>query len=303
MQTIGAFLQSSSSNADAGVTIIAGSGAPNDTDRILFTSSEGTTLKGTDQFFRVSGGSSDRAWSSPTIPVGSLMPGTNSGDGFGEQVTVAVDHLSTSPYDCLATAAIIFSTNVQDADGDGLNDFLETHAGLLNPAGVPYPNISLMGALPGQRDLFVEIGAMKSDDPAQFNHDHMPSQEVLTTVAEAFMNPPVGLEDEAVHLHFDVGDLPYVNPPDNAYLFVPAGSARGGESIEEVVCVEAYPACRFPGFAATSWPTGFHFLALAPVDAVGNEIPDPNEFGWCPDPEPGFPNNADDCRRRFDLNR
>ena len=222
VQTIGGFLQSSlpPSVADAGVTIIAGSGAPNDTDRILFTNGElsdfssTTTPIGADQFFRISGGSSDRGWSSPTNPVGLLMPGTNNGNGFGEQVTVAVDHLNTSPYDCLATAAIVFSTNVEDADDDGLNDFLEANAGLMNPARVPYPDISLMGASPGQRDLFVEIGAMWSDgwnpatsgqDPTPGPHNHMPSEAILQTVADAFMNPPVG--HEPIHLHFDVGDM------------------------------------------------------------------------------------------------
>ena len=320
VQTIGGFLQSSlpPSVADAGVTIIAGSGAPNDTDRILFTNGElsdfssTTTPIGADQFFRVSGGSSDRGWSSPTNPVGLLMPGTNNGNGFGEQVTVAVDHLNTSPYDCLATAAIVFSTNVEDADEDGLNDFLEANAGLMNPARVPYPDISLMGASPGQRDLFVEIGAMWSDgwnpatsgqDPTPGPHNHMPSEAILQTVADAFMNPPVG--HEPIHLHFDVGDM--AAPPDNPDLFVPAGLARGGEWIEEVVCVEDPETpetdCRFPGFAATTWPTGFHFLALAPVDEFGNELPDPNGVGWCPDPLPGASNDPDDCRRRFDLNR
>ena len=134
VQTIGGFLQSSSSGADAKVTIMAGTGAPNKTDRILFVNGELSdvsptmTLIGADRFRRASGGSSDRAWSSPTIDVGPYMPGTNNWDGFGEQVTVAVDHGKRSPYDCLATAAIVFSTNVQDADpggGDGLNDFLE----------------------------------------------------------------------------------------------------------------------------------------------------------------------------------
>ena len=35
-------------------------------------------------------------------------------DGYGEQVTTTVSHGKTSPYDCLAWAAIIFSTTVQD---------------------------------------------------------------------------------------------------------------------------------------------------------------------------------------------
>ena len=42
-----------------------------------------------------------------------LMPGTDQHTGYGEEVTTKVDHKSNSPQDCLAWAAVVFSTSVQ----------------------------------------------------------------------------------------------------------------------------------------------------------------------------------------------
>jgi hypothetical protein len=61
VHTIRGFVQSAGSQAK--LTQIAGSGAPNGTDRVWFKSGNDFTLLGTDQFVRASGGSSDRAWS------------------------------------------------------------------------------------------------------------------------------------------------------------------------------------------------------------------------------------------------
>ena len=74
------------------------------------------------------------------------MPGNDPGHGFGEQVTTTVDHSYGLPHDCLSWAAIIFSTTVQDADGDGLPDKLEDISGLKEPDGAPLPDLHAMGA-------------------------------------------------------------------------------------------------------------------------------------------------------------
>jgi hypothetical protein len=166
-----------------------------------------------------------------------------------------------------------------------------------------------MGARSGQRDLFVEIGAMRSDawspltsrqDPVPGAHDHMPSEAVLKAVGSGLLNPPSG--HSPIYAHFDVGDRGYQGPPENPTLFVPGTLARGGEHIDERECVEdnnpGTPPCRFPGFkGVVSWPSGFQFLAMAPVGHNGAELLDPEGAGWCD------ANDAADCRRRFDLNR
>ena len=75
----------------------------------------------------------------------------------GEQVTVQLTHTSSSPYDCLATSAMVFSTEVKDTDFDGLLDVWETgdesanpptHAPLLEPNGQPLPNLARDGCEP-----------------------------------------------------------------------------------------------------------------------------------------------------------
>ena len=283
-QAIGGFLQSS--GADARITHVGGSGAPNDSDRVLFNGS--LVPNGTNAFRRAGGGTSDRAWSNPTFPVGSLMPGTDGHDGYGEQVTTTVDHLSASPYDCLSWAAIVFSTTVQDIDDDGLVDRLEQTSGLRDPANMLYPDIAGMGAVVGQKDLFVEIGAMYAS-----SHDHMPSASVLKQVGDA-------LADGGVAVHFDVGPVAgaaytaflqsNADPADDDYIVL--NGANGGEKILE------QPSARFPGYSGVvSWPTGFQMYVNAPVGAGGEEVTNTNlaacEGGGALAP----------CRRRFDLSR
>jgi hypothetical protein len=293
--------------AAARLTFIGGSGFANLTDRVYV----GNRRVDSGNPFPAGGLLTDRAWSNPTfnIPAGAWAP---QDDGqYGEQVTTRVTHtLPLLLYDCLSTGAVVFSTRTQDTDGDGLPDKLEDVSGLKNPAGQAYPDIMAMGARLDQRDLFVEIGAMRSggwdpttsrQEPAPGPHDHMPSESVLKAVGDAFLHPPAG--HDPIYVHFDVGDRGYQSPMDNPNLFVAGALARGGEPIEEQECVEddepGTPPCRFPGFkGVVSWPAGFQFLALAPVGPDGAELGDPKEADWC---NPS--SDATDCRRRFDLNR
>ena len=79
-QKIRGFLDSAASNPeDAQLTYLVASGAPNDTDQLFFHDPADdpvdSTLLVTNPFFRVGGGSSDRAWSSYSTNVGQLMSG------------------------------------------------------------------------------------------------------------------------------------------------------------------------------------------------------------------------------------
>jgi hypothetical protein len=290
--------------AAARLTIIGGSGFANLSERVFL----GSRRIDDGNPFPAGGLLTDRAWSNPTfdVPAKSWTPQFHS--EFGEQVTARVTHtLPLLLYDCLSTGAVVFSTTTQDSDGDGLSDKLEQLSGLKNPAGLPYPDIHTMGARADQRDLFVEVNAMHSDGwdpeksrqlPAPGRHDHMPSEAVLTDAANALLHPPAGRSP--IYVHFDVGDRGYKSPADNPNLFVSGSLARGGEQIEERECdPEVSPTpCRFPGFrGVVSFPAGLQFLALAPVDENGLELPDPVGAKWCDT------NDERDCRRRFDLNR
>ena len=301
--TIRGFMQSSLLNSAARFSSIVGSGAPNATDRVAFRSGGSFAVVGTNSFLRTGGGTSDRAWSNPTFPVTlTNMPATATAD-YGEEVQTRVDHTSTTPFDCLAWAATVFSTQVQDADADGLIDALESTSGLKNPAGESFPNLANMGAIVGQRDLFIEIGAMYNDGSAGPAHAHMPLPNVLKKVGDTLANPPAGVAPIAVH--FDVG--PTLGAAYRAALqssgadrYIIAGSdATGGETIKEQI----YP--RFPTTpGVVSWPTGFQMYVHAPVDDNGLELT-PAGMAACFDT--GTPSNpgtgVNECRRRFDKNR
>jgi hypothetical protein len=301
----------------ARLTVIGGSGAANVTERVLFGGSLQVLRRiDTGNPFPAGGSLTARAWSTLTLlPLSKWAPGD--GGVYGEQVAAKIDHALPGSYDCLSTGAIVFSAHTEDGDGDGLPTLLETHA-LLNPAGLPYPDISAMGAHPNVRDLFIEIGAMWSNawnpatsaqTPVPAAHDHMPDVSVLKMVGDALRNAPSPHAPIAVH--FDVGPVlgsayqavlqSNSDPFDDDYV-IAGNVARGGERIQEVECVEdeepGTPPCRFPGFrGVVSWPAGFQFLARAPVGPDGSELADPEAAGWCDT------SSAADCRRRFDLER
>src|SRR5258706_10216658 len=270
-QTIRGFLQSSTSHV-AKLTHIASSGAPNPTDQLSFN---GASIAA-DPFFASGRLSSDRGWSNPTYNVSALMPGVIAPDGYGEQVTTTVRHGATVPYDCLSWAAIIFSTTVQDTDGDGLPDRLEDVSGLKHPSGELLPDLHAMGAHSRHKDLFTEIGAMWAQPGTAYGsgaiqevdgagHNHLPTPPVVKMLGDAFRNAPVTNPDglDGITLHLDVGagyhaaGPSYSSTEADDYL-VPADLARGGESIVETACVTSGTlTCQFPGYPGTvSWKIG-----------------------------------------------
>ena len=159
-QTIRGFLQSSTSHV-AAMTHIVGSGARNATERCCSTGARIATdpFAGDDRTGRVGPGlvQSDLRRELADARHGSGTPATAKRSRRGRP------HATTSPYDCSAWAAVIFSTAVQDTDGDGLPDKLEDVSGLKDPTGQLAAGPPRHGRELAHKDLFVEIGAMKAD--------------------------------------------------------------------------------------------------------------------------------------------
>ncbi len=304
-QTIRGFLQAAASPT-ARMTQIVGSGAKNATDRLFFNGS----LLATDAFMATASPSSDRAWSSPTFDVTPQMGLRTDSATYGEQVTTTVDHTSSSPYECLAWSAIIFSTTVQDADHDGLPDRLEDISGLLAPNGTPLPDLHAMGASSQHKDLFIEAGAMAADPGTTYGsgevdptgHNHLPTPAVLKLIGHAYQNAPISNADgvSGIRVHIDVGPDyrglggAYASAEADPYI-VPAYLARGGEQIKEVDCALTVPDCQFPGYPGTvSWKIGYQVYRDAPVGVNGEEL-SAADMDAC--------ELAGTCRRRFDQNR
>jgi VCBS repeat-containing protein len=185
---------------------------------------------------------------------------------------------------------------VQDSDRDGLVDIWETSPTTLSdPNGQALPNLAAMGANPFQKDLFVEIGYMKSDAPATYGdvskpkHSHLPTPAALKLVGDAFANAPT-----PIRVHFDVGNA-YPSSDADQYIIRGAGLARGGDAIDEMVTVCAPGAtdqpwvCQFSNYQGTvGWKSGFRFLRDEVLVAPEGQDCD-------------APGSA--CELRFDRNR
>src|SRR5688572_18671046 len=97
------------------------------------------------------------------------MPGTDIAGPYGETLISTVTHAKKTPYDCLAGAGTWASATVKDDERDGIPDRLEAGGAVLDPPtvaspnGVPLPNLSAMGALPTQKDIFIEVNALWSN--------------------------------------------------------------------------------------------------------------------------------------------
>ena len=288
-QTIGGFYQPVNP-AVAKLTHIVGGGQMNKSETLLFDVGSTATSTLETNPFRSSLGAS---WDNPTfiVALGSSP----------ETVTAITTGVSPSE-DCLTWGAVIFKTEVKDTDHDGLLDIWESSdEPILDPNGQALPNLKAMGADPYVKDLFVEIGYMKTDAETTYGgvlkpaHSHLPSPAALKLVGDAFANAPTG----RINVHFDVGDG-YPSGDANPYIIRGAGLARGGEAISEsdTVCAPdpEYPwVCQFSEYPGTvGWKTGFKFLRDQVLS--GEPAPLPGEDDVC-----DLPGNT--CERRFDRNR
>lgn len=342
-KTIRGFYQSASTKS-AKLTHLIGSGQPNNNEVVSFDVPSGTStvsnlLPGADPI--AGGSSSQRGWSTLTYDVSALMnppAAKTSLTEFGETVTTTVAHTpANGGYDCLAWAAVIFSTAVADRDRDGLPDGIEDSTqGLKDPPtsefpqGQLLPNLHAMGAgtntvSSDDPDVFIEVNAMQTSAakthgsqnapypgvtaPAVSRsvgaHTHMPTPEVLAMIGDAY-------KAKGIRAHFDVGDITayksrasvvhpdwtdVYNSPVADDYLIPSG-ARGGEVVDERACDSSNANCQFPAYPGTvSWKVGLQLYRDSPVNDATGAEFQINQQGNLVVPEDWA------GRRRFDRNR
>ncbi len=235
--------------------------------------------------YNTSGQLFNGSWDTATWDVTALVNGGVTVFDTSETTTVMAGQ---SGGGCVDWGAVIFSTTVQDTDGDGLLDAWES----ANPPGytdaITGQFVALPGADPNVKDIFVEVDYLcnlASCDPnaSGYLHSHLPKQQALDNVGNAFKNAPVDCDPithvcKGVHVHFDVGNVyqsplsggPSANCGTQAspvacdpYIITnPAGT--GGNAIPEsaTVCKDATSPtlCQFPGTSAVGWKGGFLFV-------------------------------------------
>jgi hypothetical protein len=279
-QNVAGFYQAAS-NPAARITGIVANGQPGFSSPFTVN---GTSL-GTSPFVGAQGARWDNFTSNFALAANSSV--------FPTQLTVGNNQT------CLTTAALVASMNVQDSDGDGLLDVWESNGLHRNTQVSPatfgtcsdYPaepcvNLPAMGALPGTKDIFVQIDWMNGYGDGTGGvggaglHDHMPKLPALKQVADAFAAAPHG-----IHVHFDVGNhyqgiqpecsgvCSFIIPAVDGQGGVP--NAQGGSDIDEnsLVCHDTaahpcnyhvpYPVLSFEfGFASVR--DGNHLLGISP---------------------------------------
>src|SRR6266496_191228 len=190
------------------------------------------------------------AWDNPTWSVGQFVNGSLS--AFDTSETTSVTPTSTNS-GCVNWGAMVFSTTVQDTDGDGLLDVWEGPSqGYTDVVSNNF--IALPGADPSQKDLFVETDYLVLKNGNNILHSHLPKKAALHAVGDAFAA-------KNINVHFD---LP--SPIYSGDTYVVANGTGGNEISESaLVCTDPVPAapgqlCAFPNQPAVSWKGGL--LAL-----------------------------------------
>ena len=308
-QTIRGFYQAAGTTGR--ITHIVGSGQLNKTETLRLPGTvAGTTSNAVVNPFSASTGAN---WDNPTFDLTGVT--TSSTAQYGDSVTTSVDHAGSASFDCLSWGAVIYRTAVRDTDGDGELDLWETASGLTDPNGHALPNLSAMGADPLVKDLFVELGYLKTDVDTAYGsdlrpaHKHMPYAEALKKAGAAYLA-------NNIHVHFDVGDPTVYHSLGADYQATGAGAGvddyfvkngfRGGEAIDESATVCPAPDCQFPAYPGTvGWKVGFKYFRDQLISPNKPAL-DVNGDDPC-DVEGVYPGNDDGpggvCERRFDRNR
>ena len=252
-------------------------------------------------------GAAGSAWDNVTRQTAALTGLAKAGGFFDTSIAPqTTGPLGFLVNDCVAMGAMIYQTQVNDGDLDGLLDKWESSAvPLSDPKGTALPHFKAMGADPGLKDVFIEVAAMRAAADTtygseaapmrqslhsvtdEFGHNHMPTPAVLKMLGDEFAT-------HNVRLHFDVGHpsayhalvppnlgsgspSPYASLAADTYIVGAGGAsgsnpalARGGELIDETAC-EPTPNvvdCQFPEYPGTvSWKRGFQLHKEQVFDA------------------------------------
>lgn len=206
MLTMGGWYQASLSNPNAYMTQIVGNGQSNFGELVTFNGGAGI-----DTFTNPFTGQSGTVpvqpgvWDTFTTAV-TLNPGTAS-------ATVTTSRSSgNGSFDCLTWGAIILTNGVEDNEKDNIVDVLEsssTSGTITDPTtGEKVPDLYAMGARTWNKDIFIEIGFMKSKSGYGPNalgqtiaagHTHLPDLDALKMVVTSF-------NAQGFKLHIDAGN-------------------------------------------------------------------------------------------------
>ncbi|MBZ5643476.1 MAG: hypothetical protein LAO19_12000 [Acidobacteriia bacterium] len=242
-QAIQGFYEASKVSPVGKMTHIVGDGDSNFKEQLTVNGSVPTGVSSNNPFQGALGSS----WDNLTFSVSNLMSGDDS------LINTKVTPSGPSSVDCLSWGAILFSTTVQDTDGDGLLDSWEKN-GYTDINTNTFVNLPAMGANSLVKDIFLDVDYMTNIAPA---HSHLPTLDALQKVASAF-------SAQGIKVHYDVGNNYQPGAPATPITPIPTfiisvPNASGGTPIVETACGAAQsPTCLFPAYSGTvSWKTGF----------------------------------------------
>ena len=205
-----------------------------------------------------------------------------------------------------------------DDDHDGLPDAVEDSSTVPTVGGAwkdpddqLLPDLHAMQASSGHKDMFVEIGAMKTTRPEVYGsatapydsaanpivlsaaspqHDHMPPPEVLKMVGDAYKKSPIlnarqfrqgfaciSMSDlispPITQVRFKLSHNRPARPcPADAYIVQHNPAGESTSSRRHAIPWQATP-CQFPAFRGTvGWRFGYRALRDAPVGDNGEEL-------------------------------
>src|SRR6201987_5676979 len=96
---------------------------------------------------------------------------------------------------CVSWGAMILSTTVQDTDKDGLLDVWENSQGYTDAVSGQW--VSLPGANPNKKDLFVELDWLDAlDGSVGPLHSHLPKEAVLDGMGSALCPTGIGIHGD-----------------------------------------------------------------------------------------------------------
>jgi len=249
----------------AKLTHIVGNGQPNKSETVLLNGVNLNSLYGSttppfpgvynQNTFSLNGGGS---WDNPTWLVNSYG---NAVQASASSATTSVQP-SSSNSGCVNWGAVVFSTTVQNSDGDGLLDVWKQNKGYTDVNNGQW--VALPGAKNGQKDLFVELDYTSNLDglAGAYLHSHLPRRAAIDKVGDA-------LKNRGIQVHFDLGaniyqgdtyviSYPIAAPPAGATLYPNAGGNAISESA--LVCTDGTSLCAFPGQSTVGWKGDVEFV-------------------------------------------